>query len=356
MVLHMNTLPCVIMMLAVCAAPTSQPSPGGTNVEAVRKVITEGRLAEGMELLVQAALVTPEDPNLGDALAHVTKPQYFRLDPNDRKRVDVAADRLLVTLMEACQSRPSPRRSENLVWIAKDIGSLGLAKERFSEGSPFVRDLLNAPCIFKDARYQLYLRLAAFQLYVRDCYDGALDMLDRAQATAVDSEDFQDALLQIAWLRATYMFDHEGASDQVAAALYRVIQLDRSNGYKSNQALDFLGQIALSKGHVDEARAYLALAGRVRMDYMLRAWSYEKGLALALIRAGYPDSAIEYLEIAYGNEKKPVGETLYGLALGYLAKGEKAKAKEFLKKYLEQDDRLEADLAKNLLSTLEQVP
>ena len=313
----------------------------------IAKMVEGGKqLVEGLEKAAEAAKADPRDRRMREALAIL----MFE-DPETRQAAQLPAAKLIGALGEAFKKTPHRDIATNLLRVATSFQVRRLLaglSEKELDGH------LNPIAHWERCTPELYVRLGALYKF-RDRYKTALEMLSKALALAEKSRRPRSVRMDIAYEQAGVVLARDGKHTPSAVPfLQRIVQLDRKFHSPSNRALCKLGSIALAQGDVGLAKTYLALAGRVNLDPVLRSFGYRRDLAFELIEGGHPEAAIEYLAIAYKNEPEPKAETVRGLGLGYLKEGDKDKAAKWFKKYLTLKYKWEEKSVRKMLHILQE--
>ena len=348
MKLHLIVLGgCLTIGCLLCFA---QDGPATRKVDnpwpAIQRMVRGGRLVEGLEKAAEAAKANPRDRRMGEALAYVG----FR-DSETHRAARAPAAKLCRVLAEAFKKTPHRDIATNLLDVATDFQVhrllTGLSEKE-------VDDQLNPIAHWDRCTPELYVELGE-SYKLRKRYKMALKMLSKAVLLAEKSRRPRRLRRRIAYQQGEVVLARDGKHAPSAVPfLQRVVQLDRKFASSSNRALCKLGSIALAQGDAGLAKTYLSLAGRVNRDPTLWFFGYERGLALELIEGGHPEAAIEYLSIAYKKESEPDDETVYGLGLGYLKKGDKDEAIKWFKKYLTLEYKPKEKSVRNMLHILQE--
>ena len=313
----------------------------------VQKMVGGDEIVKGLESAAELAKANPRDERMREALIAM-QDVVFLEDEKARKAARAAAGKVLHVLREAFEKAPDVDTAMNFVAVAAGFSRNHLVDKATEK--KLRADIYNIK-VWDKCTPELYLELAKF--YRDEKYYGwALKMLSRALSLADKGEEGRFLRGRIAYQQAEVIFARDGKHSLLAVPfLQRIVQLDREFESSSNRALCGLGAIALAHGDLGQAKTYLALAGRANCGPIL-LFGYETGLAMELIEAGHPAPAIEYLKIAYENEREPTHKTVFGLGLGYYRKGDKAEARKWFEKYLTLEYKPKESFVRSILHSL----
>ena len=334
----------VTMISTLCGA-----SPENPWME-VEEMISGDQVIKGLEKAAALAKADPRDRRMGRAIGCLTQVGLLG-DKKAYEAADVPAAKIVGVLRQSFKKAPHVDTAMNLAKVATAFyQNRLLTKTQRSELYSDIRGITR----WEKCTSALYVATAQY-FSARSQHALALEMLSRAEALAEQAENPRWLRKRIAYQQADVILDRDGKHSELAVPfLQRVVQLDDTFVSSANRALCQLGSIALAHGDVGLAKTYLSLASRVNLDPVLRSFGYERGLAFELIQNGYPNSAIEYLTIAYKNEPEPHAETVLGLGLGHLKKDNTAEAIKWFQKYLTLEYKPAEAFVRNILKAMRQ--
>jgi len=332
-------LACPLALWASDSPTPTRPTADKFDWSVVRKLMyRERKPIEALKLAIRGIKLAPDDPLLSSKISTCRFRRYAQRQGinADWEAIGAEWEKILDTLHAAYEVKPTVRRALNLIEVAENIYREDFCKEVLRQRE--FQSVVERIGQMDNASSLLYLKVGEFYLAVCDDYQRFLYWLDRAEDLAFKAGmNKPGELWKVCNSRVRVRIEREGYSDACIRDLQRIVRLDSYFGPFSNFALAKLGMVALTKGNIGEAEMYLALAGRAKPT----PGEYDRELALALIRQGYPDVPLEYLRVVLKKQKEEFPEellhweSLYGLGLGYLAKGDLKKATQWFEKCLD---------------------